>query len=273
MKKESTKTKRSSKSKEPMNKSDQPPCSSTPNSDSKTSSPLMNRALPFSVGEGISICGCDLSMNGSGICVLNLDKNLDIVSCDWLGFTQVKKNQRDNHVIWYTKDDYFSRFKITEMMIEGIIQKVKDCKYAAIEDFAFGAVGMLANIGEFVGQVSWEIWKRNIALRWYGPGISKKHFTGRGNADKVGMWEQFQIVKGIKPDLKDYPVPQTAKGVSPTSDIVDAYALALLLQKELKLRTGILKPSDLNDVDKAVFGKKKKSTILENPFDIRTNFQ
>jgi len=229
----------------------------------------MKLDMPFSVGEGISICGCDLSMNGSGICVLDLDKNLDIVSCDWLGFTQVKKNQKDNHVTFYKKDDYLSRFGITEMMINEILGKVGKCKYAAIEDFAFGAVGMLANIGEFVGQVAWEIWKQNIALRWYGPGISKKHFTGRGNADKVGMWETFQTISGIKPDLTDYPIPETAKGISPTSDIVDAYALALLLQKELKLRTGILKMEDLDENDRVVFGKKKKSTILENKFDVR----
>lgn len=212
-------------------------------------------------------------MNGSGICVLNLDKNLDIVSCDWLGFKQVKNNKwGEDHVVCYKIEQFPSRFAITEMMLGEILKKIEGCKYASVEDFAMGAPGRLANIGEFVGQITWEIWKRNIALRWYGPGIAKKHFTGRGNADKMGMWYAFLEKKGIKPDLTDYPIPKDKDGVSPTSDIVDAYALALLLRTELKLRTGLLKFEDLGEKDREIFSKKPKSTILENPFDIHENF-
>ena len=207
-------------------------------------------------------------MNGSGVCVLDLDDKWNIVGVDWLGFTQVKKNSGKN-AIYYKKADYPSRFALTDMMIREIKKKAEGCTYAAIEDFAYGAAGQLADIGQFVGQVARELWLDGIGLRWYGPSLAKKSFTGRGTADKVGMYEAYLECKLPKPDLTGCPIPTTSKGVSPTSDVIDAYAHALLLRKELMIRSGALKIEDLDKKDKELFGKKKKSTILEEDFDFR----
>ena len=209
-------------------------------------------------------------MNGTGVAVLDLDDKWNIVGVDWLGFTTAKKHMVDNHVVWYHDDDVHQRFALTEMMIGEILKKVGDCSYVCFEDFAMSAPGRLANIGEFVGRVSYMVWLRDIPIRRYGPSIAKKHFTGRGTADKVGMYEEFVKCGLLKPDIDGYPIPKDKDGVKPTSDIIDAYALALLLRKELMIRSGFLDLSRLSKTDAEIFGKKKKSTILETPFDRRS---
>lgn len=212
------------------------------------------------------ICGYDLSMNGSGICVLELDDNLDVKSCDYLGFTQVKKNEIPDHSIYYKKEDYKSRYELTEMMIAEITKKTENVSYVGIEDFAFGAMGRLADIGSFVGQVAYDTWKRGKAIKWYGPAIHKKFFCGRGNADKIGMYQEFITRDEIKPDISKMPVPTKSSGVSPTSDIIDAYSIAKLVQAELKIQNGIITLNDLSDKEKEVFLDKKKKTILTEPW-------
>ena len=208
------------------------------------------------------IAGYDLSMNGSGICVLELDEKLDVIGCDYLGFTQVKKHEIPNHSIFYKKNDFDSRYALTEMMIDEITKKTEGVSFAGIEDFAFGAMGRLADIGSFVGQVAFDSWKRGIAIKWYGPSINKKFFTGRGNADKIGMYQEFLTRDEIKPDISCMPEPTTSSGVSPTSDIIDAYSLAKLVQTELKLKSGIITLNDLDKNRRDVFEKKAKKTIL-----------
>lgn len=214
----------------------------------------------------MKVAGYDLSMNGSGICILDLDENLDVVDCDYLGFTQVKKYEIEGHSIYYRKDDFDSRYALTEMMIDEITKKTKDVSYAGIEDFAFGALGRLADIGSFVGQVAYDSWKRGIALKWYGPAINKKFFTGKGTADKIGMYNTFLEFDGIKPDISYMPEPKDKGGVSPTSDIIDAFSLAKLLQTELKIRKGILKIGELPKYRQELFYQKKKKTLLDEDF-------
>lgn len=181
------------------------------------------------------IAGGDLSMNGSGICVLDVDEDWNIVGVDWLGFTQIKKRELvdPEHVVWYRPEDYNHRFALTQMMIDRILEKIEGCSYIAIENFAFGAMGKLADIGEFVGQVSMDIWRKGIELKWYSPSMNKKFFSGFGQSDKIGMYEAYLRCPLPKPNLKTYPEPTDGKGITPTSDIIDAYALALLLRAEL----------------------------------------
>ena len=217
----------------------------------------------------MKIAGCDLSMNGSGVCVMDLDEDLNCVSTDWLGFAYVKKNapedQRNTHVIYYKQDWYRSRYDLTEMMIINIMDKLRGCSFVAIEDYAISACGMLADIGEFVGQVCYEIWKSGIALKKYVPQHAKIRLTDYGNTDKIGMYFGFVGVNGIKPDLTGYPVPEDSDGVSPTSDIIDAYALCELLRTELAIRSGKL---DINSdpIAKKIFGNGK---VFGNPFILR----
>ena len=211
---------------------------------------------------GLKIAGCDLSMSGSGICTMELDDELNCVSVDWLGFAHVKKNAVDDHVVYYQREWYRSRYELTETMIDHILSKVDGCEYAAVEDYAIAACGRLTDIGEFVGQTCYAMWKKGIALKKYVPQHAKICLAGKGNADKVGMYLSYEsLTDAIKPDLRGYPVPKSKDGVSPTSDIIDAYALCELLRLELAIRKGL--PVDYTERTKKIFGN---GNVLKTDF-------
>lgn len=61
-----------------------------------------------------------------------------------------------------------------------------------------------------------------------------------GNADKISMYQAYLRHNGIKFDISNLPIVDDGKkGVSPTSDLIDAFWICELLRKELRLRKGI----------------------------------
>ena len=216
----------------------------------------------------MKICGLDLSMNGSGLVSFELDKNLDIISTDYLGFIQVKKHASKN-IIHYRKKDFSHRYHISDMMNEKITEFVKGSDYIAIEDYAFGAKGNTFDIGEFIGQIKMSLFKASYKVRLYDPNSIKKFATGKGNSDKISMYLAFKKDTEIKPDLSSYPVPTKGSGASPTSDIVDSYYIARLLRIEILLRKGIINASQLTEEEISIFNRTTKSrpvNLLDTDF-------
>jgi hypothetical protein len=69
--------------------------------------------------------------------------------------------------------------------------------------------------------------------------------------------------------LKDLPTPNKSSGVSPTSDIVDAYFISILLLLEIKLRKGIIQLRNLSEEEISIFNRCTKSNpvnILDRSF-------
>lgn len=203
------------------------------------------------------IAGLDLSPTGSGICALELDDGFGIVSCNFLGFTDVKKNAREDRSLYYRNEDFQSNFARTAWMQGEIMKRLDNVSAVAVENFAYTALGKIADIGMFAGVILQSVYERGISIRMYTPQAGKKHFTGRGDADKIGMYEAFLAREGVKPDLSDYPVPKSHKGVKPTSDIIDAYALADTLRTELLLRSNPDAFATLPKCDKEIFRIRK----------------
>lgn len=219
----------------------------------------------------MKICGFDLSMNSSGIVKLELDDNLEIISTDYLGFTQVKKHESDK-VSYFKKDSFGCRYDITNWMIEKIQEFGKDCEYIAIEDYAYGANGTVFDIAEFGGSVKMMVFNSKKNMRLYDPGSIKKFATGKGNVDKISMWKAFESSSEVKPDIKSLPEPTTGKGISPTSDIIDAYWIARLLRDELRLRKGIISLRELSEEKISIFNRVSKSqpqNLLDTEFILK----
>lgn len=67
----------------------------------------------------------------------------------------------------------------------------------------------------------------------FSPSSIKKNFTGKGNATKVDMIEEFK--KQISEDdvlynyIKDFQIPKTIQALKPIDDIVDSYAVIQML--------------------------------------------
>ena len=69
--------------------------------------------------------------------------------------------------------------------------------------------------------LKYKIYNAGVPLEIIPPTVVKKFATGKGNADKDQMHQQFMRETGI--DLKSKITPDKTKVSNPVSDIVDAY--------------------------------------------------
>ena len=177
-----------------------------------------------------------------GIVIEEVDENLEIKEIKYFGFTKTKKNEKEN-ILYYNAKSFNSDYARYNWMKNQILEWTKDCTYVAVEDYAYGktgALGQIFSLAEFEGNIKLAQVDRGQNLRLYSVNSNKKFFSAYGLSDKIGMYDAFSVRKGIKPDISDLPMVDSGKGVSPTSDIIDAFALCEYLRMELKLRAGLV---------------------------------
>lgn len=166
------------------------------------------------------------------------DETLEVLDVQYRGFTSKKKVEQQG-ILYYSNKDFNSNYAKYNWMRDEILGWTADCEYIATEDYAYGksgAMGQIFSLAEFEGNVKLAEVDRGQKLRMYSVNSNKKFFSGYGLSDKIGMRDAFTRWVGVKPDLTSLPEVDNGKGVSPTSDIVDAFALCEFLRMELKLR-------------------------------------
>ena len=212
----------------------------------------------------MKIIGLDLSINGSG-CVMNqLDSKLDIIETNYLSFTPVKKNATDK-IIHYNKKQFKNYFDQNRFMEEKILDFCEGADYTAIEDYAYGAMGKVFHMAEFAGGIKSALYfgfgntDMGVSMRLYDPCSIKMFACNKGTAKKEDMIDQYDKVEGDPLNLSFLPQYK-----SPKEDIVDAYWLTKLLQMELKLRRGLIRLQDLTEKQIQIFNRTTKG----NPTNI-----
>ncbi len=91
-----------------------------------------------------------------------------------------------------------------------------------IEGYSYGSKGLVFNLAENMGTLKHKLYKANKEVRIIVPGVIKKLATGKGNANKVKMYEQF--VKDTGVDLMK--LYEQKKLNNPVTDIVDSFYVA-----------------------------------------------
>ena len=207
-----------------------------------------------------------------GIIVEELDdKTLDILDVQYYGFTSKKKLEQE-HIIYYNNKDFKNDYDKYTFMKNHILNWLKDTTYVAIEDYAFGktgALGQIFSLAEFEGNIKLGLFEEGKKLRFYSINSNKKFFSGYGLSDKIGMKDAFYKWNEKKPDLSTLPIVDNGKGVGPTSDICDAYALCEYLRMELKLRAGLVQLHELTKQQIECFNictKEHPQGLLVAPF-------
>lgn len=189
-----------------------------------------------------------MSISSSGIIVEELDDNtLDVIDVKYYGFT-TKKKLEQNNILYYNNKNFNNDYAKYTWMQENILNWLNKCFYVAIEDYAFGtssSSGMIFSLAEFEGNIKIGLYNKGKKLRFYSVNSNKKFFTGYGLSDKIGMYQAFNKYTGVKPDISTLPIVDSGKGVAPTSDIIDAFALCECLRMELKLRAGLVQLHEL----------------------------
>ena len=168
--------------------------------------------------------GIDYSLSSPAICVCYGKFNLK--NCKIYYLTNVKKyegsfyNGRINgrlHLYYTTEAQRHDQISHWAMSIIGTT-----LNNIFIEGYSFGSKGLVFNLAENMGTLKHKLFKLNKNFSSIVPGRVKKNATGKGNADKLKMYEQF--VKDTKVDLmKEF---DQNKLNNPVTDIVDAYYVA-----------------------------------------------
>ena len=130
-------------------------------------------------------------------------------------------------------------------------------------------MGQIFSLAEFEGNIKLKWVELGKKMRLYSVNSNKKFFSGYGLSDKIGMRDAFNRWTEIKPDLSSLPEVDSGKGVSPTSDIIDAYALCEFLRCELKLRAGLIQLHQLQKQQIECFNiitRENPTGLLTAPF-------
>lgn len=201
------------------------------------------------------ICGLDLSITSSGVVVMTLnDVTLDIEDVKCYGFTTAKKYEAPN-IIYYSPDWFRGRkYQKYSFIREHIMEWTKDVSVFGVEDYSknLSSVGRIIDLGECEGYLKLSLFDAGKAM--FAPAIKqiKKFYTGSGDSNKVAMYKQFKADTDPKPDISCLPEVTSGDGNPPTSDIIDAYAIAKMLIYHMKLNKGIIdiskEPKHLKEV-------------------------
>jgi len=201
------------------------------------------------MGLNMIIVGLDLSPKSPGCFKYTLDEEMKPIAYDYLGFTDVKKNQKEKVHFYHKKDTFNHYLEREEWMLTKILDFCEDASHISIEDYAFAANGRVFHIAEFTGLIKYHLFQAGKKIRLYDPASIKIFATTRGNCDKISMAEAYLKKKTIGFDYSELPKVKKTSGISPTSDLIDAFFACGLLSTELTLREGI---TTIRDYDKDI---------------------
>jgi hypothetical protein len=199
----------------------------------------------------ITICGLDWSKSSPAATFMELDENLDIRKVYFHSVSKVKKNEikSDSSFCKYYSPKDMNDMEKAIFMRDTILPGGMKIDYAAIEGYAYAAIGQVFDIAEAAMAAKLKLFEHFKAkIRIYDIQVHKKAFSRRGNSDKVSMFDAYN---GKFPEdplmLKSWKLPEPAKkeGVSPTSDIIDSFSVCSLLRTELLLRAGLKQMKEL----------------------------
>jgi hypothetical protein len=172
------------------------------------------------------IIGIDYSLTTPAICVCN--GNFEFKNCRFYYLTNVNKYSGD----WIkSKFDYWLINGRLHLPYTSQVQRhdqISDWAYDIvgdsidnifIEGYSYGSKGLVFNLAENMGILKHKLYKANKKFEVIVPGVIKKNATGKGNADKLKMYEQF--VKDTGVDLMK--IYEQKKLNNPVTDIVDSF--------------------------------------------------
>jgi Holliday junction resolvasome RuvABC endonuclease subunit len=180
------------------------------------------------------IAGIDYSLNGPAICVIDTEKEFLFKNCSFYFLTDIKKNATVflNNIHGENFSEYNQDCERYDTISEWVMRVCVGCEQVALEGYAYNAQGRVFHIAENTGILKYKLWQNSIPVEIVPPSHVKKIATGKGNADKEGMYDAF--LKETFISLKDIITPNRSGVVNPVSDLVDAYYICKILYYSMK---------------------------------------
>ena len=175
------------------------------------------------------LVGIDYSLTSPAICVTD---DFKFEYSHFYFLTNKKKHLgKFGNIIGYEHQPYTDPIQRFTQISDWVLKVLKlnhskdniDTLAIAIENYSYGSKGQaLFQIAENCGILKYRLAEEKYKYSVIVPSVVKKLATGKGNADKEMMYEQF--CKDTKTDLKK--LLDTAKAGNPVSDIVDSWYIA-----------------------------------------------
>lgn len=182
------------------------------------------------------IAGIDFSMSCPAICVYDTSKELTFKNCKFFYLIGQKskvgsfKNMHGfEHSEYACSEERFNNISDWAMSV----LKAAKVKRVCLEGYSFGSrSSSMTNIAENTGVLKHKMWKEGIDFIIPAPTTIKKHFSGKGNANKQMMYESGREFDKTIPDVLE--LYNWKIDASPMADIVDSYAMVHYLIDYMK---------------------------------------
>lgn len=181
--------------------------------------------------------GIDYSMTcPAAVCI-----NVDLPKFNAMRLMYIHQSQRKNlmsNIDGHSYPESHSpeeRFdKLSGIMVDWVEYNTQGRVEVWIEDYAFAAKGKVFHIGENTGLLKHKLWMKGFQYHVIAPAAVKKFATGKGTADKSGMYNTF--VTEIGHDIMAESGSKQAAPGSPFADLADAYFIAKFGAEQLRSR-------------------------------------
>ncbi len=214
----------------------------------------------------VKVLGSDLSLNHGAFVELT-----DGVMTDFTYYTDYagsagrsKRGHRIPPEIFKIKDRHqlgMQRLAWLEHFFDKQVLMRSLPDFFGIEDYALDVGRGAHYMGEVGGIARILGWFRGFGMRFHDPVTVKMYAAHNGRADK-DMMEQA-IMDRWEVDFSHLNQPKNARAKKEnrqtSQDLADAYALAKLLDLEVRLRAGLVRLQDLHEKEIRVFNRVTKS--------------
>lgn len=171
--------------------------------------------------------GIDYSMTSPAVSVIHAETNF--FESHFIASNKKQLGDLKPHLFGYEPLLYNSdmqRFDVLSNWIMNCCEPTEN-DVVCIEGYSMGSVGQVFTIAENTAILKYKLYEKSIKYNIVPPTTLKKYATGKGNADKLMMYEAFVNKTGIDPRKI---LNSSAKLSSPFTDIADSFWLASYAQ-------------------------------------------
>lgn len=186
----------------------------------------------------MKIAGIDYSLTSPSICVHSLDDEWNLNNSEIHYMMKSEKNcittKRFKGSVCPKYESDSERYdNLSKWIMHIVLDNNVDCCY--IEGYSYNSVGRVFQIAENTGILKHSLWKHSIDFNVIAPTTIKKFATGKGNSNKVKMYDCFLDETGV--DIFDELSIMNRNQWNPVSDIVDAYFICKMGHEEKRRET------------------------------------
>jgi len=181
------------------------------------------------------LIGVDYSITCPCLCLYDERKAFNFENCFFYYLTGTKKyaDKMLPNITGESFQEYVADVDRFDTISDWAINLCIGASEVAVEGYSFGSKGKVFNLAENMGIFKHKLYKAAVPLTVIEPSKAKKIATGKGNADKMQMYECFS--KETKTNLMFEFDQKTLS--NPITDIVDSfYILKALLHSKNNLQ-------------------------------------